>query len=89
MGINVEQMWLFGSFAKGTFHLGSDIDLIVVSPDWAQYSRQNRLETLGIAAARILAPIDAVGFTPEEIRTHQLSAFWEQVLSTEAVPVAW
>ena len=30
---NVDAMFLFGSFAKGTQHDGSDIDIAVVSPD--------------------------------------------------------
>lgn len=32
--INLDSMYLFGSFARGTAHRDSDIDLFVVSSDW-------------------------------------------------------
>ncbi len=87
MGIRVEQVLLFGSQARGTAREDSDIDLIVVSPDWAQYGERERLEILGIAAAHILEPIEALGVTPAEIELHQLPLFWEQVLKEQAVPI--
>jgi predicted nucleotidyltransferase len=86
-GIRCERVLLFGSHAKGTAYENSDIDLIVVSPDWSPYSQRERLEILGVAAARILEPIQASGFTPEEIAAHRLPAFWEQIISEDAVPV--
>jgi uncharacterized protein len=87
MGIRCERVLLFGSQAKGTAHEGSDIDLIVISPDWDRYGKRERLELLGIAAARILEPVQAYGFTPEEITSHQTTAFWEQVLSEQTVHI--
>lgn len=87
MGIRCERVLLFGSQATGTAREGSDIDLLVVSPDWAPYSERERLERLGVAAARILEPIQARGVTAEEIATHQLSSLWEQVLREQAVAV--
>lgn len=87
MGIKVERVMLFGSYALGTQREGSDIDLVVVSPDWAKYNDVERLETLGVAAGRILEPIEAVGFTPEEIESHQLSTFWEMILNEQAIAV--
>ena len=88
MGIRCERMLLFGSHATGTAHEGSDIDLFVVSPDWARYSERERLEMLGVAAVRLLEPIQARGVTPEEIATHQLAYIWEQVLEEQAVVIA-
>ena len=32
-GINVLDVWLFGSYAKGNYHKDSDIDLAIVLPD--------------------------------------------------------
>ncbi len=87
MGIRCERVLLFGSQATGTAQEGSDIDLFVVSPDWAPYSERERLERLGVAAARILEPIQARGVTAEEIATHQLSSLWEQVLREQAVAI--
>jgi len=87
MGISVQNVMLFGSHAAGTAREGSDIDLLVVSSDWAEYSQRQRLELLGIAAARILEPIQAQGFTPEEIDSDQLTPFWDEILKEHAIPV--
>ncbi|MBC7226852.1 MAG: nucleotidyltransferase domain-containing protein [Thermoflexales bacterium] len=87
MGIRCEQVLLFGSHAAGTAQEGSDIDLLVVSSDWACYNDRERFEILGIAAARILEPIQARGVTPEEIANHRLSLFWEQVLNEQAIAI--
>jgi len=85
MGIRSERVLLFGSQAKGTAREGSDIDLVIVSAAWEPYSERERLELLGIAAARILEPVQARGATPEEIAAHRLSPFLEQVLQEQAV----
>ena len=87
MGIQCERVLLYGSQASGTAVEGSDIDLIVISPSWAAYGERERLEILGIAAARILEPIQARGATPEEVVTHQISPFLDQVLREQAVVV--
>lgn len=88
MGIHCEQILLFGSQATGSAREGSDIDLFVVSPDWARYNDRERFEMLGIAAARILAPVQARGVSPEEIAMHRLPPFWERVLREQAIVVA-
>ena len=88
MGIRSQQILLFGSQAEGTAHEGSDIDLFVISSDWIRYSDRERFEMLGIAAARILEPIQARGVTPDEIATHSLLPLWEQVLNEQTVVVA-
>lgn len=88
MGVRPERVLLFGSQANGTAEEGSDIDLFVVSSDWARYNDRERFEILGIAAARILEPIQARGVTPEEIATHRLLSLWEQVLKEQAIVVA-
>jgi predicted nucleotidyltransferase len=88
MGIRYcERVLVFGSHATGIAHEGSDMDLFVISSDWAPFTQRERLEKLGIAAARILEPIQALGVTPEEIATHQLLPFWEQVLREQAVSI--
>jgi len=88
VGIRCERVLLFGSQAMGTASEGSDIDLFVVSPDWAGYGERERLEILGVTAARILEPIQARGITPEEIATHKLLPLWEEILAEQAVVMA-
>ncbi len=87
-GIEVTQVFLFGSHARGTPHEGSDIDLIIVSPDFAPMGLLERLETLGVAAGEVFEPVQAYGVTPEEVERGELSPFWAMILEREAVPVA-
>jgi hypothetical protein len=87
MGIHPEKVMLYGSQAVGTAREGSDIDLIVISSDWETYNQRERLEMLGIAAARILEPVQAQGFTPAEISKQQIMPFWVQVMKEQAVVV--
>jgi len=35
-GIRVEKVVLYGSYASGNFHAGSDLDVAVVSPDFGK-----------------------------------------------------
>lgn len=86
-GIRCEKIFLYGSYAHGKPREGSDIDLIIISKDWARFSYRERLEQLGIAAARILEPIQAQGFTPDEIEQHEISPQWEMILQREAVVI--
>jgi predicted nucleotidyltransferase len=87
MGIRPTRVLLFGSWATGTEREGSDIDLIVISRDWKKYNHRQRLELLGIAAARILEPVQAQGFTPGEIQKKQIAPFWEQVIKEQAIQI--
>jgi len=85
LGINVERFYLFGSHRTGNAREDSDIDLIVVSPDFARLGFLERMQVLGIAAARILEPIEAQGFTAEEIDRGELTPFWKHVLQNQAL----
>jgi predicted nucleotidyltransferase len=87
MGIRPTRVLLYGSRAMGTAREGSDIDLIVISGDWEKYNQRQRLELLGVAAARILEPIQAQGFTPNEIKQKQITSFWEQVMKEQAIRI--
>jgi predicted nucleotidyltransferase len=87
MGIRPARILVYGSQAQGTAREGSDIDLIVISGDWNKYNQRERLELLGIASARILEPVQAQGFTPNEIRTKKIMPFWEQIIKEQAVAV--
>jgi uncharacterized protein len=87
MGIRPTRVLLYGSQAMGTAREGSDIDLIVISGDWQKYNQRQRLELLGIAAARILEPIQAQGFTPNEIKQKKIAPFWEQVMKEQAIRI--
>ncbi len=80
LGINVTRVILYGSFARGSQREGSDIDLIIVSNDFRKKNLRERLEILGIAAARIMEPVEAKGYTPEEIEMVSQTSFLREVL---------
>ncbi len=86
-GIHCEQILLFGSQRWEKADEGSDVDLIVISSDWVRYSWRERLELLGIMAARILEPIQSQGFTPNEIEQRDVDPFWQHILDNEAALV--
>jgi uncharacterized protein len=86
-GIHVTRVYLYGSYAQGTEHEGSDIDLVIISPDFVEMNLRERLEMLGLAAARILEPIQAYAFTPYELKNKQFSSFWSNIFSNEALLV--
>jgi hypothetical protein len=80
MGIHVEKVILYGSYAQGKAREESDIDLIVISPDFEGKDVRQRLEILGVAAARILEPVQALGVTTAEIESEETSFFIKEIL---------
>jgi len=82
-GVNPQQIILYGSYAKGKPHPGSDIDLIVISPDLAKMHPLKKLEFLSLATMDINAPIEAMGYTPNEIKKRGgESIFWDIIQKT-------
>ena len=82
LGVRVERVILFGSFAFGEPRKDSDIDLVVVSDDFKGLNLRERLEVLGIAAVRIMQPIEANGYTLQEIKRASPWSFLSQVLKS-------
>lgn len=82
LGINVERVILYGSYAKANQREDSDIDLVIISKDFRKMNLRERLEVLGIAAARIMEPVEAKGYTPEEIQITREASFLKEVLET-------
>lgn len=62
-------MILFGSYADGTAREDSDIDVVVISSDFADKSYWDRIDLLSDAIYQVFAPIEASAFTPEEWST--------------------
>jgi len=65
--IHSERIILYGSYAKGNAREDSDIDLVVISSDFENMNLRERLEILGLAAGNVLEPIEALGYTPQEV----------------------
>jgi predicted nucleotidyltransferase len=80
LGITSQRIVLYGSYAKGMPREDSDIDLIVISEYFEGMNIRERLELLGIAAGKVFEPIEALGYTPEEIEANKKGTFLEEVL---------
>jgi predicted nucleotidyltransferase len=87
LGITPQQIILFGSYATGTPREDSDIDLIVIADDFSCMNLRERLELLGIAAGRVFEPIEALGYTKEELEEGKNESFLGSILqSAQALP---
>jgi len=73
--INIKKIILYGSYAYGKPNKTSDIDLIIVSPDFKKISPLKRLELLSLIRSESLDPIEAIGYTPEEFKNYKKSIF--------------
>ena len=71
---------LYGSYAKGTSREDSDIDLIIISKDFKGLNLRERLEILGLTAGRVFEPIEALGYTAEEIEIKKKESFLEDIM---------
>jgi len=67
--VRVESAYLFGSYAKGTWIRTSDVDLVIVSPDFRGVPYLERLDLVNEVQWRLsIRPfIEAVPLTPEEL----------------------
>lgn len=65
-GVKVSIMILYGSFARGTYTDTSDIDVVVISEDFAGKDYWERIDLLSDVIYEVFAPIEAVAMTPEE-----------------------
>jgi uncharacterized protein len=65
-GIRPEHVVLFGSYATDTAHEWSDIDLVVVSPDFTGVGLWDRIRRVVPSLRAPRAPIEPVLLAPEE-----------------------
>lgn len=65
-GIRPLKLILYGSYASGTNREGSDIDIVVISDDFAGKNYWERIDILADVIYEIFAPIEAVALTQDE-----------------------
>ena len=65
-GLEVDNIVLYGSYSTGTYHEGSDIDLVVIFKDFAGKEFLERVDMMLDALGEIFKPIEAYPMTPEE-----------------------
>jgi predicted nucleotidyltransferase len=65
--VRIERVFLYGSYAYGVPRSRSDVDLLVLSLDFAQMDCRRRQEQLAIWAWQAgMGDIETLGLTPEE-----------------------
>lgn len=64
--VKVDKLILYGSYAIGAIREGSDIDVVVISKDFAGKDYWERTDILSKAIYEVFEPIEAVALTPEE-----------------------
>jgi predicted nucleotidyltransferase len=64
--VKVDKLILFGSYATGANREGSDIDVVVISRDFAGKDYWERTDILSHAIYEVFEPIEAVALTTEE-----------------------
>lgn len=65
-GIHLSKLILYGSYARGNPKTFSDIDVVVISDDFAGMGYWARIEILSEAIYDVFAPIEAVAMTTDE-----------------------
>jgi predicted nucleotidyltransferase len=79
-GIHPSEMILYGSHARGEASRWSDIDIVIVSDDLERWPPLERLELLSRLAARVDAPLEVLGYTPNEIAAAgDHSILWSEI----------
>jgi predicted nucleotidyltransferase len=87
LGIKVERVILYGSRATGAGQEWSDIDIVVLSEDFAQMDIWERLVVLGKAGAGIRHPIEALGYTEKEYAAAGRGTFLGDEIKKKGVAV--
>jgi predicted nucleotidyltransferase len=65
-GIIAQKIILYGSHASGTSAAVSDIDVVIISDDFAGKGYWERIDILTDVIYAMSAPLEAVAMTPEE-----------------------
>ncbi len=88
-GIKVNRIILFGSYAKRRPRRESDIDVAIISENFKGMNLLRRLETIGLALAkaRIMEPIEAIGYTEEEFASKGEGTFIGEEVKSKGVEV--
>lgn len=83
--IRVDAVVLYGSYANGIPHLGSDIDVAVVSPDFEGMSGWKRQELLGSLSVHANPWISPIGYSTSEYANVQPQTFLSEIVRTGKV----
>lgn len=75
MGIVPEKIIVFGSYASGQQSEDSDLDLLVIAPQFEGMDLWERMSLLGRARVGIARPMEILGITPSEAEDPDIGSF--------------
>ena len=87
-GISVNWLVLYGSHSVGTAKEYSDIDVVVVSDDFASMELYDRLCVLGHAVADIFEPVEPLPYTVAEYEALGPGTFIGQEVKPKGIVIA-
>lgn len=89
LGVKVSKIIIFGSYAIGKAGEHSDIDVVVLSDDFRGMDILKRLELIGIALAKakVVSPIEAIGYTEEEYESGGRGSFIGDKVKAKGIEV--
>jgi predicted nucleotidyltransferase len=79
--IRVKQAVLFGSHARGEADQWSDVDLAVVSPDFARMSHQKVMDLLVDVALTVDPSVEILPYTPKDLKEARPTNFLGYILA--------
>lgn len=81
-----EQIFLFGSYARGKANEYSDVDLVVIAKQFSDIPQDRRFDLLYDLTAGLTPDFHVYGFTPQEFdNTSPLTSLSE--IKREAIPL--
>jgi len=88
-GIRASRIILYGSQASGKSTENSDIDIAIISDDFKNMNILERLEAIGLALAKakIMEPIEPLGYTEEEFSSKGKGTFIGDEVKAKGVEV--
>jgi len=84
-GIRIEAILLFGSYAQGTAHDDSDIDLAVISPDFEGMAINERQAIIAKLTAHRIADLSPLGYPSSAYHNPGQHSFLREIIRTGRV----
>jgi predicted nucleotidyltransferase len=79
--IRVDQAFLFGSHARGEADEWSDVDLAVISPDFARMSHQKIMDLLVDVGLTVDPSVEIRPYTPQDLKQARPTNFLGYILA--------
>lgn len=84
--LEIEEMYLFGSRARGDYRENSDLDIAIISEEFNGMKKSQRYEKIIDSVRRVTGeiPVDLICYTPEEFEKGKES-FLPAIIEEEGI----